>query len=136
MPSLIQNVASALAAHSAAQYRNREELTRAAQAWAAQRSREESEATSRLQAALASVPTQRLKKDEDEACIICHEHMVVGEECRRLPCLHLFHTGCIDRWLRVKATCPLDNLKLEDMLSAQESIQSGGSWASVGRAAD
>lgn len=140
LPSLMQALA--------AQQRSREDM-RAAQepaapqrlpsppsihhtirAWAARRSREESDAAARLDAALASVPTQRLEKDEEEPCIICHVQMIAGEECRRLPCLHLFHTGCIDRWLRVKATCPLDNLKLEDMLTAQESIQSGGSWSS------
>lgn len=75
---------------------------------------------------LATVPEHRLEKREPEPCVICHETMQAGEEVRRLPCLHLFHRGCIDRWLGVKATCPLDNWKLVDMLSAHHSIGGGG----------
>ena len=28
-------------------------------------------------------------------------------DIRELPCRHLFHASCIDRWLEQKATCPL-----------------------------
>jgi E3 ubiquitin-protein ligase ATL41 len=31
-----------------------------------------------------------------------------GETVRRLPaCGHLFHSSCVDEWLRAHATCPL-----------------------------
>ena len=33
---------------------------------------------------------------------------------------------CIDRWVRVKPTRPLDNMRLEDMLAAQSSVSAGG----------
>jgi len=37
--------------------------------------------------------------DENEHCVICLDHFVEGDRLRVLPCSHLFHAGCIDRWL-------------------------------------
>lgn len=40
------------------------------------------------------------KEGEDQnVCVICLEHFVDGDRLRVLPCDHLFHMGCIDRWL-------------------------------------
>ena len=30
-----------------------------------------------------------------------------------LPCSHFYHVGCIDAWLRIKTTCPLDNIEIK-----------------------
>ncbi|KAL6606169.1 hypothetical protein ACP70R_041822 [Stipagrostis hirtigluma subsp. patula] len=41
-------------------------------------------------------------------CAICLGLVRVGEAVRRLPaCGHLFHAGCVDKWLHAHATCPL-----------------------------
>jgi len=72
------------------------------------------------QAALDMLPVEKMASTAGEQCAICHEPMACGEDCRRLPCLHLFHAACIDRWLRVSSTCPLDNLKVEEMLARRE----------------
>uniref|UniRef100_T1JDX2 RING-type domain-containing protein n=1 Tax=Strigamia maritima TaxID=126957 RepID=T1JDX2_STRMM len=40
-------------------------------------------------------------------CHICMCDYEVGEEMRSLTCFHEFHSGCIDRWLRENATCPI-----------------------------
>merc|ERR1719215_1164394 len=49
--------------------------------------------------------------------------MVAGERCRRLPCLHIFHQECVDRWLLRKEKCPLDNLELKAMLKLQNIVE-------------
>ncbi|KAK3131655.1 hypothetical protein QOZ80_6AG0509460 [Eleusine coracana subsp. coracana] len=41
-------------------------------------------------------------------CAICLGLVRVGEAVRRLPaCGHLFHAGCIEKWVQAHATCPL-----------------------------
>jgi hypothetical protein len=39
-------------------------------------------------------------------CPICVAALRAGEECRRLPCLHVFHVPCIDSWLGRNRLCP------------------------------
>ena len=73
---------------------------------------------------LSSVPCHKLEGGSTaqalhEPCAVCYEDMVLGEEVRRLPCLHYFHRACIDRWLKVKATCPLDNLNIRELIAKQ-----------------
>ncbi|RGB25733.1 hypothetical protein C1646_595196, partial [Rhizophagus diaphanus] len=41
-------------------------------------------------------------------CSICLEELVDGETLRELPCSHLYHMECIDKWLTTKSShCPL-----------------------------
>merc|ERR1712166_1551944 len=72
---------------------------------------------------LQIVPLEELSSEAPEPCSICYEVMKPGEQCRRLPCFHLFHSACVDRWLHVKGTCPLDKLLLKDMLRQQNDFQ-------------
>lgn len=44
-----------------------------------------------------------LRRCKQEPCVVCREDIQVGQMCRRLPCLHLFHRECIDQWIAVKA---------------------------------
>merc|ERR1711935_1258033 len=80
-----------------------------------------------MRSMLEIVPIEKLSSKATEPCSICHEPMVPGEQCRRLPCFHLFHRTCIDKWLRLKGTCPLDKLLLSDMLRQQSLHASEGS---------
>jgi len=50
--------------------------------------------------------TEQLIKN-DEKCSICLEEFVIGNEIRRLPCLHVFDPDCIDHWLGKKKNCPI-----------------------------
>jgi len=48
----------------------------------------------------------------DDACTICLDDYEVGDKLRCLPCGHVFHAGCIGKWLVERsATCPLCNEK-------------------------
>merc|ERR1711964_143243 len=40
-------------------------------------------------------------------CMICLTEFAAAEECRRLPCSHVFHSSCINEWLRRCTDCPI-----------------------------
>ncbi|XP_064200168.1 E3 ubiquitin-protein ligase znrf2 [Anguilla rostrata] len=46
-----------------------------------------------------------LSKDAGE-CAICLEDLVQGDTIARLPCLCIYHKGCIDEWFEVNRSCP------------------------------
>lgn len=46
-----------------------------------------------------------LSKDVGE-CAICLEELVQGDTIARLPCLCIYHKGCIDEWFEVNRSCP------------------------------
>ncbi|KAL3098789.1 hypothetical protein niasHT_024543 [Heterodera trifolii] len=46
-----------------------------------------------------------LTMDKGE-CAICLEEMEQGAHIARLPCLCIYHKGCIDEWFKRKNTCP------------------------------
>ena len=72
-----------------------------------------------MQDLLTLVPCQTLQVPCEEPCAVCYEDMACGDLVRRLPCLHYFHMACIDKWLHVKATCPLDNLNVRELIQQQ-----------------
>lgn len=43
---------------------------------------------------------------EGHNCQICMEDFEEGDELRTLPCFHLFHSKCVDQWLKVNSICP------------------------------
>lgn len=45
-------------------------------------------------------------------CNICLAEYREGEEVKTLPCLHRFHTECLDPWLRLNAVCPICKLEV------------------------
>jgi hypothetical protein len=40
-------------------------------------------------------------------CTVCLDDFESGDQLRTLPCMHAFHTKCIDPWLEQKASCPV-----------------------------
>ena len=53
------------------------------------------------------------KLEEDKKnCVICMEDFKNGDKSTNLPCLHMFHTNCIQSWLKTQNTCPICKFKL------------------------
>jgi len=45
-------------------------------------------------------------------CVICLADLREGDYTRELPCPHIFHKKCIDRWLTMRQTCPICRTKV------------------------
>ena len=43
---------------------------------------------------------------ENETCIICHDNMTPTSS-KKLDCGHIFHVGCIKKWMQKSFTCPV-----------------------------
>lgn len=54
----------------------------------------------------AGASSSKTGTDEGEKCAICLGEYEEGEEVKTLPCFHVFHTECVDRWLKVNKICP------------------------------
>ncbi|KAL0132164.1 hypothetical protein PUN28_000144 [Cardiocondyla obscurior] len=64
---------------------------------------------------------KRVKKVENgedaiEKCTICLSEFEDCERVRRLPCMHLFHIDCVDRWLCTNKRCPICRVDIEIFL--------------------
>ncbi|KAK8524979.1 hypothetical protein V6N12_029829 [Hibiscus sabdariffa] len=55
----------------------------------------------------AGTEKERLISGEDASCCICLVDYADDDELRELPCEHVFHVDCVDKWLKINATCPL-----------------------------
>ncbi|TKY74677.1 E3 ubiquitin-protein ligase [Spatholobus suberectus] len=55
----------------------------------------------------AGTEKERLISGEDAVCCICLAKYENNDELRELPCSHLFHKDCVDKWLKINASCPL-----------------------------
>lgn len=60
---------------------------------------------------------------EVELCCVCLSRLKKGQDTRVLPCLHEFHTICVDRWFNsCRKTCPVCRFSMggEDKCRKQE----------------
>ncbi|KAK9026867.1 hypothetical protein V6N11_066726 [Hibiscus sabdariffa] len=44
---------------------------------------------------------------DDAVCCICLTSYVDDDVLKELSCSHVFHKSCVDKWLKMKALCPL-----------------------------
>ncbi|KAE8685315.1 hypothetical protein F3Y22_tig00111099pilonHSYRG00181 [Hibiscus syriacus] len=49
----------------------------------------------------------KVEDGEEGDCMVCLEELGVGFEASQMPCSHLFHGGCIERWLKQSHYCPI-----------------------------
>ncbi|KAA8540436.1 hypothetical protein F0562_024645 [Nyssa sinensis] len=55
----------------------------------------------------AGTEKERAISGEDAVCCICLAKYADNDELRELPCSHFFHVECVDKWLKINASCPL-----------------------------
>lgn len=53
-----------------------------------------------------------LEVNNSSSCPVCLDDFVIGEEATRIPCSHLFHEGCIKKWLELNHQCPVCRYQL------------------------
>ncbi|EGC39317.1 hypothetical protein DICPUDRAFT_75082, partial [Dictyostelium purpureum] len=44
---------------------------------------------------------------QQKVCSICLDEFVVNDLIRTLPCIHHYHSDCIEKWLKIKSVCPV-----------------------------
>jgi len=52
--------------------------------------------------------------DTAESCRVCLSDFELNEVLRRLPCSHVYHKGCIDKWLSRNGCCPVDKRRVDE----------------------
>ena len=85
--------------------------------WRALLRRPELEAALDLSSELIQDDIEALKKTSEielsweslpeDSCCICLSHFAEQEKALRLGCSHIFHTSCLEVWLRRNASCPV-----------------------------
>ncbi|KAJ8773570.1 hypothetical protein K2173_005816 [Erythroxylum novogranatense] len=70
----------------------------------------------------AGTENERAISGEDAVCCICLAKYVNNDDLRELPCAHFFHKECVDKWLKISASCPLCKSELGDSVSVSGSI--------------
>ena len=70
------------------------------------------------QITIDSFPISKIKDiekldEEKKKCLICLENFKQGEYTIILPCIHIFHSDCIKKWMKKKNLCPLCKFKID-----------------------
>ncbi|KAL9664361.1 hypothetical protein QQ045_019761 [Rhodiola kirilowii] len=72
-------------------------------------------------AAIEALPEVEIGDDEEDVdCAICLEGMQLA---KKLPCKHVFHGGCVEKWLRIHGSCPVCRFQ---MPVGEHSLRKGG----------
>ncbi|XVF88198.1 hypothetical protein PTKIN_Ptkin19aG0031000 [Pterospermum kingtungense] len=67
----------------------------------------------------AGTEKERVISGEDAVCCICLAKYANNDELRELPCSHFMHKECVDKWLKINASCPLCKSEVgENILAA------------------
>jgi len=51
--------------------------------------------------------------EEKKKCLVCLENFKTGEYTIILPCIHIFHSECIKKWMKAKNICPIFKYKID-----------------------
>lgn len=80
------------------------------------------------------VPDEKPLVGEEEKCPICLSEFESDERVRSLPCSHLFHIECIDRWLNSNKKCPVCRLNIDRYRQQQQQQQAQAQAAAMATA--
>merc|ERR1712062_394856 len=68
---------------------------------------------------IAALPTRKLAAAENlgeqTKCLICLDEFKDGDDVKTLPCLHIYHQKCIERWLSTDNSCPVCKTSIGDV---------------------
>ncbi|GAA0138311.1 hypothetical protein LIER_00079 [Lithospermum erythrorhizon] len=64
----------------------------------------------------AGTEKERVISGDDAVCCICLAKYVNNDELKELLCSHFFHKECVDKWLKINATCPLCKAEVGETL--------------------
>ena len=56
---------------------------------------------------ISNIKDPKKLSENKKKCLICLENFLKGEESIILPCIHMFHSTCIKKWIKIKDFCPL-----------------------------
>lgn len=61
---------------------------------------------------------------EDDLCSVCLSSLIKeGGDVKVLPCLHHFHSTCVDKWFNTRhKTCPICRFLVEDDERKEEEL--------------
>lgn len=62
-------------------------------------------------------------RNSDNVCIICREEMT--DNCKKLPCNHIFHINCLTTWFQRQQTCPTCRLDILNSVTPNEGRNQG-----------
>ncbi|KAN0009841.1 hypothetical protein ACTFIU_007148 [Dictyostelium citrinum] len=48
-----------------------------------------------------------LKGGDSKTCSICLDDFAVNDAIKTLPCIHHYHSDCVEKWLKIKSVCPI-----------------------------
>ena len=64
-----------------------------------------------------TLPKSRIKDinkltEDKKKCCICLENFKINDETINLPCIHIFHSDCIKKWMKRQDICPICKNKI------------------------
>ncbi|XP_022776850.1 E3 ubiquitin-protein ligase RNF181-like [Durio zibethinus] len=63
-------------------------------------------------ASIEAMPSVEIGESEDGECVVCLDDWKPREVAKEMPCKHMFHDECIEKWLGIHGSCPVCRYKM------------------------
>ena len=69
---------------------------------------------------VSTVKEEKKPSDNNYKCMICLSNYKIRDKIYTLPCLHIFHSKCFEKWMYQQRACPICkyDVSLESLLSS------------------